>query len=203
MEESIEKKEINGEINKNNFIKELKTMKDSTNINDEKKKLISRKLSKFSESYLQQLTENKRMKEKINNLDRKIEKLKMDQDTQVVTNLRKIRDEYLQYKKIKYKDEEYTIEREEELINVPNIFTKKYDFISNACKNEKIKNIFENILKLNVEELFHDLNIETVSKDILELSNEYYKLKKDLHTKFSSEYDYLEDEMAVNGENTI
>lgn len=203
IEESIEKKEINGKINKNNFIKELKTMKDSTNINDEQKKIINRKLSEFSESYLQQLTENKRIKEKINNLDRKIEKLKVDQNTQVVANLRKIKNEYLQYKKIKYKDEEYTIEREEELINVPNIFTKKYDFISNACKNEKIKNIFENILKLDVEELFHTLNIKTVSKDILSLSDAYYKLKKDLHTKFSSEYDYLEDEMAVNGENTM
>lgn len=194
---------INKEINKNNFIKELRSMKENTTIDDKKKQLIKSKLTEFTENYFRQLTENKRMKEKISNLDRKIDKLKVEQDTQVVLNLRKIRDEYLQYKKIKYKDDEYTIEREEELINIPNIFIKKYNFINNACKNEKIKNIFENILKLNVEELFHNLNIDVVSKDILTLSDAYHKMKKDLHTKFSSEYDYLENEMVVNGENTM
>ena len=103
----------------------------------------------------------------------------------------------MQYKQIKYKDEDFTIERNEDTLNVPHMFSKKYDFIKKACSNKTINDVFEKILILNIENLFYDLNVEDVDKDILLLNDGYYKMKSDLHLKFKHDYDYLEDEMTV------
>jgi hypothetical protein len=196
--------------NNNNVDNKLEKQQNTENLKDDivvnsnisKKELIKQKLNEFTNCYLEQLTKNKKMKEKINNLNNKLEKLETEKNTKIIANLRKLRDEYFQYKKIIYRDENFTEERDEDSINVPNIFVKKYDFIKNACSNIKIKNIFERVLKLDIENLFYSLKVADISNDILLLNDSYYKMRKDLHIKFSNDYDYLEEEMTVN-DNTI
>lgn len=212
---------INDEINVDNYNKNTKTPKkveeiiidpllktmipdnlmdnENNNVSKDQKKIILKKmLGDIENKYLSFLQNNKKIKQKISNLDFKLTKFKKEKDFQLFSNLRKLREEYFQYKKIKYVDDKFTIERLEENLKIPNTFVKIYDFITNASENPKIKQLFEDILKIDIENLFASFDLNHIDKNILLLSNNYNKLKNDLHVKFNSDYDYLEEEMISN-----
>lgn len=116
-----------------------------------------------------------------------------------VSNLRKLRNEYLQYKKLRYYDENFENEKQENDIIVPNVFIKKYNFIKNALQKNNVKLLFDKILEIDIEKLFYSLDIDSIDKNILLLADSYHELRKELHLKFDSDYNYLEDEITIQG----
>jgi len=174
------------------------------NVNDlDKKEMCKKMMLDLNDKFITLKKENKKSIEKIFNFNKKLEKLEKERKSVLVTNLRKLKDEYLQYKKLIYSDGNFNEMKNEEDIRVPHIFNKKYEFIKNACcSDNRIKSLFENILLIDVEELFYSLEIEAINKNIINLSESYNKLRKDLHVKFESDYNYLEDELTIQN-NTI
>ena len=169
---------------------------------EEKKELIHKTITNLSEEFYLLKKKNKTAGEKIATLNKKLEKLEIERKTNLFSDLRKMKNEYLQFKKIKFIAPDFTEPKNSDNISIPNVFTKKYNFINKACENDRIKQLFEELLCVDVEGLFYSLDLDTVNKNILLLSDSYAKLKKDLHLKFDSDYNYLEDEITIQN-NTI
>lgn len=181
---------------------ETNITENNMNINEStKKEKIKEMIGELTEEYFLLKKKDKIANEKITILNKKLEKLDIERKTNIFSNLRRMRDEYLQYKKLKFRDTEFTIEKDDDDVKPPHIFTKKYNFICKACKNVKIKELFEKTLYIDIEKLFYDLNIDGLDKNILLLCESYGKLKKELHLKFDSDYDYMEDEITIQSNN--
>jgi len=157
--------------------------------------------------YNLELNNIKKIEFKIKSLDSKLEKLEKKKREKIISDISRTKGDYETWKKIKYiinkdsledifKSEEELKLREEPVI--PILFTAKYNYIENAVKNEKIKNIFEVLNKINIDELYisETINLE---KELIDFCNKYYELsKKELHYNFDHDWDYLDLEMNAN-----
>ncbi len=204
------------------------TLKNKINISNEKIQIdneIEKEVDKEKESKKEELLKmcehvmdmynlelNKIKKTELNlkTMDSKLEKLKNKKREQMFDNVSRTKNEYQTWKKIKYgikPDNNNLLEVDEneltqvENLNVPILFTAKYNYIEKIRENDEIKNILETINKINLEELFK-LNEINLEPKILKFVEKYSEIsRKDLHYNFGHDWDYLENEFEDSPSN--
>lgn len=174
---------------------------------EKKKQELIKNCEQVMDLYNLELNNIKKIEFKIKSLDSKLEKLGKKKREKLISDISRTKGDYETWKKIKYvikKDSSEDISKSEEELKlreepiIPILFTAKYNYIENAIKNEKIKNIFEVLNKINIDELYisETINLE---KELIDFCNKYYELsKKDLHYNFDHDWDYLDSEMNAN-----
>jgi hypothetical protein len=174
---------------------------------DKKKQELIKKCEQVMDLYNLELNNIKKIEFKIKSLDSKLEKLEKKKREKIISDISRTKGDYETWKKIKYvitKDSLKDIFKSEEELKlrgepvIPILFTAKYNYIENVIKNEKIKNIFEVLNKINIDELYisETINLE---KELIDFCNKYYELsKKELHYNFDHDWDYLDLEMNAN-----
>ena len=203
----ISKKEVKFSENiiDNNKIDESNNKIDESN--NKKKEELIKACEQVMDMYNLEINNIKKTEFKIKSLDSKLEKLEKKKIEKIILDISKTKGDYETWKKIKYiinKDHpedilksELELELREDPI-VPILFTAKYNYFENAVKNDKIKNMFDILNKISIDQLYISDTIE-LDNEIINYCDKYFELsKKDLHYQFDHDWDYLDTEMNAS-----
>ena len=202
---------FNEKIESSISIEEKKTETDEEKKKKEekgkKKELLLKTCEQVMDLYNLELSNIKKTENQIKTLNSKLEKLEKKKQEQIIKDITRTKSDYETWKKLKYKisreDEELVYKPEEELElredpAIPILFTAKYNYIDSAIKNDKVKQIYMELNKLNIDELYiaDSVNLDS---NIIKFCEKYYKIaKNDLHYKFDHDWDYLDTEMNAD-----
>ncbi len=198
----------------NTITNKINISEDKIQIEDEEKRIIDKEKESKKEELLKmcehvmdmynlELNKIKKMELSIKTIDNKLNKLKNKKREKMFENISRTKNEYQTWKKIKYgikSEDNKLLEIDEndlvpvENLNVPILFTAKYNYIEKIRENEEIRKILDLINKINLEELFKvdEINLEP---QVLKFVEKYSEIsKKDLHYNFGHDWDYLENE---------
>lgn len=174
---------------------------------EKKKELLIKTCEQVMDMYNLELSNIKKTENKIKSLNSKLEKLEKKKQEQIIKDVTRTKSDYETWKKLKYnipRDKpELILKPEEELElkenpQIPILFTAKYNYIENALKNSRIKEMYEFLNKLDVDQLYLSDTIN-INENILKYCEKYYQIaKKDLHYKFDHDWDYLDTEMNTD-----
>ncbi len=202
---------INEKIESSILIEEKKTETDEEKKKKEekekKKELLLKTCEQVMDLYNLELSNIKKTENQIKTLNSKLEKLEKKKQEQIIKDISRTKSDYETWKKLKYKigrDEEELIYKPEEELElredptIPILFTAKYNYIDTALKNDKIKQIYSTLNKLNIDSLYIADSID-LDPNIIKFCEKYYKTaKNDLHYKFDHDWDYLDTEMNAD-----
>lgn len=198
-------KPTNSELNnpKPNEINEI----EEPNENDKKKEQLIQLIEQSNELYYKELFNIKQLEINLKNFDLKLNKLVKKKKENIVNNIIKTQSEYQTWKKLKYKmtndDDIFKPIEELELSykEAPILFLSKFNYIDKIMENDGIRNFFNNVNLINLNDLYSNGNLPNES--IIQFCAKYVKLSKELHYSFDNEWNYLENEMNVNSTNKL
>jgi hypothetical protein len=157
--------------------------------------------------YQKEMSNIRRLELNLKTFETKLNKLNKKKREENINNIIKTQSEYQTWKKIKYimEDETDVLKpiNELELSNksTPILFLSKYEYINKIQENDGISNLLEKINLIDLNKLYSD---DTLPNDsIVQFSEKYVKLSKELHYHFDHEWDYLENEMNANSTNKL
>lgn len=202
---------FNEKVESSILIEEKKTETDEEKKKKEekakKKELLLKTCEQVMDLYNLELSNIKKTENQIKTLNSKLEKLEKKKQEQIIKDITITKSDYETWKKLKYKinreDEDLVYKPDEELElredpTIPILFTAKYNYIDTALKNGKVKQIYMELNKLNIDELYiaDSINLDS---NIIKFCEKYYKIaKNDLHYKFDHDWDYLDTEMNAD-----
>ena len=186
---------------------EEKKKKEEKDKKDKKKELLLKTCEQVMDLYNLELSNIKKTENQIKTLNSKLEKLEKKKQEQIIKDITRTKSDYETWKKLKYKigrDEENLVYKPEEELElredptIPILFTAKYNYIDTSVKNDKVKQIYMELNKLNIDELYIQDSID-LDPNIIKFCEKYYKIaKNDLHYKFDHDWDYLDTEMNAD-----
>lgn len=189
---------------------EIKELSEEEKINKKKEEALLKMCEEVMEAYQAESQKIKKIENNLKSLDTKIKKLERKKYEEKINKITVTQCEYRAWKKMKYnieenddinkEYEELSIRDEENII--PIMFLSKYQYIDNLVKNNEIRNIFEYINRMNLEEIFTSDDY-IIDENIIKISEKYVSYSKKLHYKFEHEWDYLENELNVNSTNSL
>ncbi len=197
-----------------NFTDKINITENKIQIKDEEKRIVDKEKESKKEELLKmcehvmdlynlELNKIKKIELNLKTMDNKIEKLKNKKREKMFENISRTKNEYQTWKKIKYgikpEDNDLLEVDENDLVpienlNVPILFTAKYNYIEKIRENVEIRKILDLINKINLEDLFKqdEINLEP---QVLKFVEKYSEIsRKDLHYNFGHDWDYLENE---------
>lgn len=178
--------------------------------NEEKINEMIKMIEEVNELYQKELLKIKKLELNLRTYESKLNKLEKKKKDIIINEIIRTQTDYRTWKKIKYglKDYDNEIEvlkpieeLEESNVTVPILFLSKYNYIEKIQNNESIIKLFDKInhLDLNASDVY-----ENLSNDVVQFSNKYMKLSKELHYEFDDhEWSYLVNEMNLNSTNKL
>ena len=197
-------------LNECNNLELDKDVDSDKNNNDEynkKREEIIKLIEQVNDMYQKEMSNIRRLELNLKTFETKLNKLNKKKREENINNIIKTQSEYQTWKKIKYimEDETDVLKpiNELELSNksTPILFLSKYEYINKIQENDGISNLLEKINLIDLNKLYSD---DTLPNDsIVQFSEKYVKLSKELHYHFDHEWDYLENEMNANSTNKL
>lgn len=177
-------------------------------VDNSKKAQILKACEEVTELYNNELYNIKRLEINIRASNAKLEKLNKKKNENFFSNLVKIKDEYQTWKKIKYVLSNNITDKEEINKNIildcallnerenavpPVAFISKYNYIDKLQLQNRAKEYLEDINKMDLENIFVSGNLD-IDKNTIKFIEAYCKMSKELHYKFTHDWDDLETE---------
>ena len=203
---------INNEVINNEVINNEVINNEVTNSNKSKEEELIKFCEEVMDLYQKELSNIKRLENNLKSYDTKISKLEKKKKENLINNVLITQSEYQTWKKISYKIEDesdlFKDTNELELLNntIPILFLSKYNYINKILESNDIKKMFEKINKININNLYLDLDTNKehfLNNEIILFCEKYAKLSKDLHYTFDHEWDYLENEVNASPTNSL
>ena len=202
---------------KNNIIVNVESPYDTDNKiknydadKEEKKNKIIKMIGEVNELYQKEMIKIKKLELNLKSYESKLNKLEKKKKDLIVDDIIRTQGDYRTWKKIKYGLKNYNNELdvlkpidelEESHDIVPILFLSKYNYIEKIQKNVYISKLLDKINNLNLN-ILNDSEI--LPSDIVQFSNKYMGLSKELHYQFDDhEWSYLENEINLNSTNKL